>query len=99
MRKLFVIVDEHSKAASMQSISRWMKLVLKKAGLGQFTVHSGRSACSTCAILLGMPIDPILRHAGWKSKSSFVWHYMKYPITTVSDNHGFSHVWGSKLGE
>ena len=46
-----------------------------------------------------MPIDAILRHAGWKSKSSFVRRYMKYPLTAVTDKHGFSKVWGSKLGE
>ena len=83
----------------MQSISCWTKLVLNKAGLGQFTVHSGRSASSSCALLLGMPIDAILRHAGWKLKSSFVHHYMKYPLTAVTDKHGFSKVWGSKLDE
>ena len=99
VHQLFVIVGECSKAASMQSISRWTKLFFNKAGLGQFTVHSGRSASSSCALLLGMPIDAILRHAGWKSKSSFVHRYMKHPLTAVTYKHGFSKVFGSKLGE
>ena len=60
VHRLFVIVGEWSKQASMQSISCWTKLILNKAGLGQFTVHSGRSASSSCALLLGMPIDAIL---------------------------------------
>ena len=83
----------------MQSLSRWTKLVLTKAGLGQFTVHSGISASSSCALLLGMPINAILRYAGWKSKSSFVCHYMKHTLTAVTDKHGFSKNWESKLGE
>ena len=99
VHRLFVIVGEWSKQASMQSISCWTKLILNKAGLGKFTVHSGRSASSSCALLLGMPIDAILRHAGWKSKSSFVRRYMKHPLTAVTDKHGFSKVWGLKLGE
>ena len=90
--ELFVIVGKRSKAASMQSISRWTKLVLTKAGLGQFMVHSGRSASSSCALLLGMAIDAILRHAGWKSKSSFVCCYMKHCLTPVTDKHGFSKI-------
>ena len=60
VHKLFVIMGEWSKNVSMQSISWWTKLVLNKAGLGQFTVHSGRSASSSCALLLGMTIDAIL---------------------------------------
>ena len=99
VHRLFVIVGEWSKQASMQSISCWTKLILNKAGLGKFTVHSGRSASSSYALLLGMPIDAILRHAGWKSKSSFVRRYMKHPLRAVTDKHGFSKVWGSKLGE
>ena len=57
---------------------------------GKFTVHSGRAAASSCALLLGMPIDSILRHVGWRSKHTFATRYMKMPSTTIEDRYGFS---------
>ena len=96
VNKVFLIVDQSPRPASRQTLSRWTKTILNKAGLGNFTVHSGRSAASTCALLLGLPIDSILKQAGWKSKSTFVKYYMNSPLikcTRLEDKHNFSQVW------
>ena len=88
--KLFLVVGPHVKAASSQSVTRWTKQILINAGLGQFTVHSSRSASASCALLLGLPIDSIINQAGWKSQSTFVKNYMKRPMQGLSDKHKFS---------
>ena len=97
--KLFVIVHDRPRGATIQTISRWTKKILCRAGLDKFTIHSGRAASASCALLLGMPIDSILRHAGWRSKSTFVRRYLKTPMTEVTDRHGFSKNWGHERGE
>ena len=97
--KLFIITGFTPNAASIQSISRWAKRILKDAGLGEFTVHSGRSASASNALLLGLPINSILRKAGWWSESTFIKKYMKNPQCILHDVHGFSKMWSSKRGQ
>ena len=97
--KLFIITGFTPNAASIQSISRWAKRILKDAGLGEFTVHSGRSASVSNALLLGFPISSILRKAGWRSESTFIKKYMKNPQCMFHDVHGFSKMWSSERGQ
>ena len=78
VNQLFLVVGPHIKAASSQSVTRWTKQILTNAG--QFTIHSSHSASTSCALLLGLPIDSILNQAGWKSQSTFVKNYMKRPM-------------------
>ena len=102
VNRVFIIVDQSPRPASRQTLSRWTKNILNKAGLGDFTVHSGRSAASTCALLLGLPIDSILKQAGWKSKSMFVKYYMNSPYINcqaLRDKYQFSQVWRDKSCE
>ena len=94
--KLFIVTGFNPNAASIQSISRWAKRILKDAGLGEFTVHSGRSASASNALLLGLPISSILRKAGWHSESTFIKKYMKNPQCILHDVHGFSKMWSSE---
>ena len=53
VNKVFIIVDQSPRPASRQTLSCWTKNILTKAGLGNFTVHSGCSTTSTCTLLLG----------------------------------------------
>ena len=102
MNKVFLIVDQSPRPASRQTLSRWTKTILNKAEFRNFTVHSGRSAPSTCTLLLGLPIDSILKQAGWKSKSTFVKYYMNSPLiksTRLEDKHNFSKVWSDTDSE
>ena len=65
-------------------------------------MHSGRVAASSCALLLGLPIDAISKQAGWKSKSTFVQNYMKTPLILrekLEDKHNFSTIWNDKESE
>ena len=65
------------RPASSYTISRWCKAILQEAGLGEFTLHSARSASSTKAILTGVPLEKVLENAAWGSMSSFVKQYLR----------------------
>ena len=55
---LFVVITtQEPPAAHQATISRWAKAVMQDAGLGQFCVKSSRSAASTSALLMGLPLD------------------------------------------
>ena len=93
--KLFLLCDSSPKAASATTVSRWMKIVMGKAGHGKFKIHSGHSAASSCALLLGLPIECILKQAGWRSGNTFIDHYLK-PLDQSAlpqDKHKFSRNW------
>ena len=85
---LISYVKPHYKV-STNTISRWLKEVLKLSGIDTsiFTAHSFRSAASSAAKSLNVPIDKIMATAGWKSSQTFQKFYDK-PI--LSDNFGFA---------
>ncbi|KAJ8912378.1 hypothetical protein NQ315_014746 [Exocentrus adspersus] len=60
------------KVASAQSISRWIKEVLKQSGVDTnvFSAHSTRHATSSTAYRKGFSIDQIKNTIGWTSGSS-----------------------------
>ena len=84
---LFVITQKPYSAASKATIAAWIKLGLKLAGidLGLFTPHSTRSA-STSAVVTKVPIDTIIKTAGWSNECTFRKFY-KRPVT---NNAAFS---------
>lgn len=70
------------KAASKNTIGRWVKLVLSKAGVDRcFTTHSTRSAATSMAKLKGVPLQSIMRSAGWSNAKTFAKFYDK-PLDT-----------------
>ena len=78
---LFVVTQKPHSAATQSTIARWLKLGLKLAGidLALFTPHSTRSA-STSAVVNRVPIDTIIKTAGWSRDCTFRKFYKK-PIT------------------
>ena len=56
---------------SKDTISCWIKIVLKEAGIyiTQFTAHSTRAASISAAVKAGSPIKTILESAGWSTYS------------------------------
>ena len=76
---LFVTVNKPHKSASQSTIARWIKLTLKLAGIDTdiFTPHSTRGAASSAARRANVPIDTILKTAGWSSSSTFAKYYNK----------------------
>ena len=88
-RSLFIsYVKPHCKV-STNTISRWLKEVLKLSGIDTsiFTAHSFRSAASSAAKSSNVPIDKIMSTAGWKSSETFRKFYDK-PI--ITNNGGFA---------
>ena len=77
--RLFMTTQPPFKAASQQTISRWIKQTLIKAGLdvSVFSPHSTRSAATTKARSANIPLLTILKTAGWSKESTFAKYYDK----------------------
>ena len=82
---LFVTYVKPYKTASKDTISRWIKTTLGLAGIDitRFKPHSIRSSSTRAAAIAKIPVDTILRTAGWSGHCTFVKYYKK-PI----QNHG-----------
>ena len=82
---LFVTYVKPYKAASKDTISRWIKTTLGLAGIDitRFKPHSIRSSSTSAAAMAKVPVDTILRTAGWSGHCTFAKYYKK-PI----QNHG-----------
>ena len=81
---LFVISRPDYHRANKTTVSNWIKEAIgsayKNASEGDFTrfrAHDTRGVAATWAHVSGMPLDSILRAAGWKARSTFVRHYLK----------------------
>ena len=79
--KLFIITQKPHNSASKSTIANWIKLGLKLAGIDitMFTPHSTRSA-STSALIGKVPIDTIIKTAGWTKDCTFRKFYNR-PVT------------------
>ena len=86
---LFVLVTTQTpQRATRTSIVRWSKDIMTEAGLDKFPIHSTRSASSTSAFLMGLPLDCIVSRVGWMRASTFIKHYMK-PLTSKTPSKKF----------
>ncbi len=69
---------------SKDTLARWIRDVLHKAGVDtQFGAHSTRSASTSAAASKGLPIDIVLKAAGWSSASTFTRFYKREPVTNM----------------
>ena len=84
--RLFVSWKTPHKAVSRDTIRRWTKLVLQKAGIDMtiFTPHSTRAASSSKAAQ-HVPLKTILKTVGWRRQSTFATFYQK----SVMDSRAF----------
>ena len=87
-KELFLITQKPHKPASKSTVASWIKLALKLSGVDMsvYSAHSTRGV-STSAAASKVPVDTILRTAGWKKECTFRKFYKK-PITNDSS---FSH--------
>lgn len=71
IQELFITTTKPFKKASTQTICRWVKNALNKAGLdtNRFSAHSTRHAATSAAARKGINIDTIRQHAGWTDRS------------------------------
>jgi integrase len=77
-QRLLVSSMKPHKAVSKSTISRWIRLVMLKAGVGQeFAPHSVRSASTSKAKLKGVPLEVIVQTAGWSNAGVFKKFYDK----------------------
>ena len=79
---LFITTQKPYKGASRDTISRWVRLVMQMSGLDTsiFTPHSVRGASTSAAHRGKVPIQTILKTAGWSKESTFRKYYCK-PLT------------------
>ena len=77
--RLFLTTQPPYKEASQQTIARWIKLTLVRAGLDMsiFSPHSTRSAATNKAKSANIPLPTILKTAGWSRQSTFATYYEK----------------------
>ena len=85
--QLFISFQKPHLAVSSATIARWVKEVMKKAGLDTtiFTPHSIRAASTSAAARSNIPLDTILNTAGWSRENTFRKYYNK-PLKTCDSN-------------
>jgi hypothetical protein len=76
---LFISTLKPYARVSRDTISRWVKAVMGKAGLDLkiFTPHSVRGASTSAAARANVPLQSILETAGWSRDSTFRKYYDK----------------------
>lgn len=77
------------RAATAQTISRWIKQVLSESGVdvGTYGAHSTRHAATSAAYAAGINVDMIRKTAGWTSTSTAFARFYNRPII---DESGFA---------
>ncbi|XP_074651617.1 uncharacterized protein LOC141906272 [Tubulanus polymorphus] len=85
--RLFVSYVKPYKAVSRDTISRWVKTAMSQAGIDTkvFKPHSVRAAATSKAKLNDVPLEDILKTAGWSNAATFAKYYGK-PIKHDSQN-------------
>ena len=76
---LFITTTKPYRKVSKDTLSRWVKGMLKGAGIDMkiFSPHSTRSASTSVAKSVHLPIDLILKAGGCRSMKSYAKHYGK----------------------
>ena len=77
--QMFLSFQKPHKKISRDTMSRWIREVMGKAGLDTsiYTPHSLRSASTSSARSRNVPINTILETAGWKKDNTFRKFYSK----------------------
>jgi hypothetical protein len=70
---------KHHKNVTKDTISRWIKVILNRSRINTkiFGSHSVRSASTSKAKSNAVPIDEILKKAGWSNVKTFATFYDK----------------------
>ena len=78
-RKLFILNTSPFTAASTNTLGRWIKNCMAKAGIDTtiYSVHSITAASSTAVVAYGTPVDKIIQLAGWKTADVFIKTYFR----------------------
>ena len=89
-RQLFITSVKPFGAASQITLSRWVKSLMNSAGtdINVFKSHSTRSAATSGAKSVNVPIDIILKSAGWSQTGTFSQFYNKPINNDTSEDYG-----------
>lgn len=84
---LLLTIRGPHETASTQTISRWIRQTLTKAGIDtkQFSGYSTRHAASSAAFRNGILLDTIRRTAGWTANSLVFAKFYNKPLTDSLD--------------
>lgn len=87
INNLLLTIKKPNKAATAQTISRWIKLVLSESGVDTslFSAHSTRHASTSSASSAGVCIDTIRKTAGWTSRSQTFAKFYKLNIINEAE--------------
>lgn len=79
---LFIQTKKPFKKACSQTISKWLKEILKESGINadEFSSHSFRHASTSKAASVGVSIDKIFEAAGWSNTSKVFANFYNKPI-------------------
>ncbi|XP_045022886.1 uncharacterized protein LOC123466808 [Daphnia magna] len=82
---LFLAVRRPHRPVSSSTVGHWIKSCLNDAGIdtASFSAHSTRRVASCKAVLMGVPVDLVLRTANWSAESTFRRFY-NHELPTVS---------------
>ena len=77
------------KPVSKDTISRWVKEVLKSAGIdiNKYSAHGSRAASTSSCKAKGLSLAVIMQSVGWSNSSTFAEFYAK-PVDTALANFG-----------
>ena len=72
-KEVFLTTTKPHGPVSRDTISRWVRMVLIKAGIDveAYKPGSTRAAATSKALKAGAPIDEILQAAGWSTENTF----------------------------
>ena len=85
---LFVSYVKPHNPITAPTLSRWLRMVLKNAGIDTdiFKAHSVRGASTTAAVNSNVPLDDVMKMADWSRVSTFQKFYYK-PIFKANYAH------------
>ena len=77
--RLFISFSKPHKAVSTDTLARWIKTGLANAGIdtNKYSAHSTRAASVSAASQRGIPVDTIMKAAGWTQETTFSKFYRK----------------------
>ena len=78
-KQLFISFAKPYKKISRDTLSRWIKLMMKKGGVDteMYKTHSLRHAATSCAASKDVSLSVILSRVGWKQESTFTRFYKR----------------------
>ena len=77
-KELLISVQKTHKNVARDTVSRWVKTFLYKAGVAKhYKAHSTRAASASFANKTGVPLETIMKTAGWANATTFQKFYHK----------------------